>query len=538
MPIATGSQSDLGYAKETVSGTPEGTSGSPVVYTAMRRKSAAGLNLTTDSYDSEEIRTDRMLIDSRHGTRRAGGDVETELSEGSFDDLFPALMGQADWYIPSATSTASITIVGSPTNSYTRSTGNFITDGFLVGDRVTVSGAVLAANNSPATILSMSTDGLSLVVDNDLVTAGAASVTVATNCMRLSVGSAYTSLTFERAYRDLSPARYQHFSGMRVNSFAAALPPTGIATATWNFLGKDVQPLSTDTRNSAGSPAGTGYASKSDKPVFAAVSGMLAISDATNGVRKLAVVTDLSFTIDNQLGGAELIGRKTLRDNLWGATQLISGKLAVLFEDEKLYNLFEKETEAALVLRLDGPGAPPSGYLSFLFPRCKFNSGSIGDAVATGLPVEMEFRALLPRSNAGGILLSQVVITTNSTGVDTAPDAFSWTTLTSQTAGSVSTSAAITITGFNTATAVTATGGSTFSINGGSFVSSGTISSGQTLAVRHTNSGSASTTTTTTVTIGGVSGTFSSVTSAGGGAVRFDSGTTQFDSGTTRWDNG
>jgi hypothetical protein len=98
---------------------------------------------------------------------------------------------------------------------------------------------------------------------------------------------------------------------------------------------------------------------------------------------------------------------------------------------------------------------------------------------------------------------------------DATPDAFSFTPQTNVMPGSLATSNAVTITGINVGAPVSVSGGQ-YSIGcTASFTSAAaTISSGQTLCVRHSASSSLSTSTTTTLTIGGLSGTFTSTTTS------------------------
>jgi hypothetical protein len=95
---------------------------------------------------------------------------------------------------------------------------------------------------------------------------------------------------------------------------------------------------------------------------------------------------------------------------------------------------------------------------------------------------------------------------------DTTPDAFSFTDQSGVALSSTITSAAITVSGIDAAADITITGG-TYSINGGAYTSSaGTVTVGQQVTVRHTSSASYLTATDTILTIGGVSGTFTSTT--------------------------
>ena len=73
------------------------------------------------------------------------------------------------------------------------------------------------------------------------------------------------------------------------------------------------------------------------------------------------------------------------------------------------------------------------------------------------------------------------------------------------------------VAGINAPATISVTDGE-YSIDGGAFTpAAGMIDSGQTVAVRHTSSASNSTDTTTTLTIGGVAGTFTSITVAPAG---------------------
>lgn len=404
MSLATGSRASLGYVVETVPGTPE----TGVAFTTFRRKSAAGLGLTKESYDSEEVRSDRMLADSRHGVRRASGDVETELSDVSYSAFWAALLGRSGWIDRSTVTTGAVSQIfaAAPTNTITKTGTSYASLGFYVGDRINIIGGL---NAGLTTIVGMSTDGLTITVDRDLL-AQTTSAEIVGHSSSVTTGSERVSFTMERAYDDID--QFQVFYGLRVNSCAVSMPPTGLATATWNFLGKDAWGLSA---TSASSPFP--YSAAETTSVLAAANGVLYLTSGAT-IRKLAVATEMNFTIDNQLDGAPVVGRNTLADVVWGNAQMVTGKLTVLFEDELLYDIFLNESEAQLLVRMDG--ADNAEYLTFLFPRCKFNTGSIGDAVATGLPVEMEFRALLPRAGTG-VPQAQVAIACSEGALVAAP---------------------------------------------------------------------------------------------------------------------
>jgi ribosomal 50S subunit-recycling heat shock protein len=119
---------------------------------------------------------------------------------------------------------------------------------------------------------------------------------------------------------------------------------------------------------------------------------------------------------------------------------------------------------------------------------------------------------------ADGALTYSSGTCTQQTACDTTPDAFSFTDVTGAALSTVTTSNSLTIAGINAAASVSVTGGEV-RINGGPWVTGGTITNGQTLEVRVISSASNSTAVTATVTVGGVSDTWS-VTTTSGAPVR------------------
>lgn len=109
------------------------------------------------------------------------------------------------------------------------------------------------------------------------------------------------------------------------------------------------------------------------------------------------------------------------------------------------------------------------------------------------------------------------VLSITVTDASEAPTAFTFTDQTGVTASSTQTSNTITVAGLASGdSAPVSISGGTYSKNGGAHTSAATTAvNGDTFAVRHTASASASTLTNTTLTIGGVSDIFSSTTAAG-----------------------
>jgi len=98
---------------------------------------------------------------------------------------------------------------------------------------------------------------------------------------------------------------------------------------------------------------------------------------------------------------------------------------------------------------------------------------------------------------------------------DTTPNAFSFTPETNANLSQTRTSDAITVAGINSPATISVSGASSseYKINNGSWsTASSTVSNGDTVRVRHTSASTNLTSTATILTIGGVSGTFTTTT--------------------------
>lgn len=87
MALATGGFHGLSFVPEVTMGT---TPLTPTM-TAIRHTTCS-LGLTKESFQSNELRSDRQISDLRHGAKKVEGEVGFELSYGAFDDLLAAAL--------------------------------------------------------------------------------------------------------------------------------------------------------------------------------------------------------------------------------------------------------------------------------------------------------------------------------------------------------------------------------------------------------------------------------------------------------------
>ena len=85
--MANGSRHSMRIVAESAYGTTPATPAFDII-----RHTGTTLGLSKESLQSEELRDDRQISDFRHGAYQVGGDINIELSYGSFDDLLEAVM--------------------------------------------------------------------------------------------------------------------------------------------------------------------------------------------------------------------------------------------------------------------------------------------------------------------------------------------------------------------------------------------------------------------------------------------------------------
>jgi hypothetical protein len=90
MTISTGSRHSLYYIEEATRGTTPATPAWQEL-----RHTGASLALTKEVLESGEIRSDRQIVDVRHGNKQVGGDINSEFSYTTYDALLEALLGSS-----------------------------------------------------------------------------------------------------------------------------------------------------------------------------------------------------------------------------------------------------------------------------------------------------------------------------------------------------------------------------------------------------------------------------------------------------------
>lgn len=376
MSIAIGVAKQVRYKKEVTWATAPGTGSAQVL-----RRVESNLNLTKNTYESAEIRSDYQVADFRHGTRKVDGSVRGELSLTTFGDFIAAALRKA--WVAGATTTLSTVAASATAPHFVRSAGSWITDGFKVGDVIRMTGwtTTATANNNVNYIITALTATDMTVIGTVAAKVAGDSVTVTVPGKKNWVpqtGHTDDSFYIEHWFSDV--AQSERFSGCKVSKIDVALPATGMATIDVMFMGKD---MARDVSAYYISPT-----AETTTSILAGVNGALVVDGTA-----YSVVTGVNFTIDGGHSTGEVVGSNTTPDIFEGRVR-VSGQFTAYFENEDFIDAFINESEISLIVKLDATTAANTECMVFTFPRIKLG-GATKDDGEKGIIQTVPFTALL-----------------------------------------------------------------------------------------------------------------------------------------------
>lgn len=397
MAISKGTSKQVGYKKETTWGVLAGAASGKLL-----RRVTASFNLVKEAYESGEIRTDRQIADFRHGVRSAEGSLNGELSPASYADFMGSIVGR-DFTTAPSSSSASVTIAATGgLYTVTRATGDFLTDGFKVGQVVRLTGAGLDVANVGKNLLIAAASSTVLTVkvvnSSALVAEGPiAAVTVtATGKTTFVPSSGHTdqSYTVEEFYADI--AQSEVYTGMKLNSMAVQLPATGLTTIDFGFAGKDL--TQSGTSQYFTSPTAQG-----SNGIFAAVNGVMLVDGAP-----VALVTSADFSVERATENATTVGSNSVAEIFTGRIR-VTGNMSVYFQDAAFRTYFDAETPVSVVLTLTTDSSANSDFVTFTLPKVKLGSFTKDDG-ELGVVASASFQALLNDVTAAGLPATTIQI--------------------------------------------------------------------------------------------------------------------------------
>jgi hypothetical protein len=395
MAIAQGVKKVVSYKKQTGLGVAASGSGGQEL-----RRVTSTINLTKETFQSNEIRSDQQIADFRHGSRQSTGTLSGELSAGTYKDFLQSVL-RKDFVAITSLTAAAVTIVAS-TGIITFQTGNPLTGGVKIGNVVKITvGSVNAANLNKnllvtgvtATTLTVKTLNGSALADN------ATSVTGVT----IAIPGKYTYVpetsqtndyyTVEHWFSDV--AQSEVYTDIKQTNAQVKIPANGMATIDFPLVGLNV---TTGTSQVLTSPTAI-----TTGGVTAGVNGLLLVAGTP-----VAIVTSIDFDINGNVAVADAVVGSLTRPDVFQGIVGATGTFSAYFTDATFRDYFINETEVSIIVALTTDSTATADFVSFTMSRVKIGGADVTDG-ASGLTRTFPFTAL--KNTAGGAAVANLATT-------------------------------------------------------------------------------------------------------------------------------
>lgn len=355
------------YVLETTPGeTPTNPSWSPL------RNTGGVPAVTRDALVSNELDGSRETSSIRTGNKQVTGEYAIELSAQSQDELLAGAM-TSSWVAGFSGAGVSVA-VDATAKTFTRSAGNFLTDGVEVGDLIRFED--LPGDNGKPFIVTSVNDTVvaGAGIQLPLTTAAAATTDYATGD-KLETGNlckTFSILTWFKG-RCGGADSYIVTRGVEFSGFSIEQAVNAMVTGSFPFIGLSQEILSAP-------PAGSTFTVNFDAQPFASVD-----VSAFNGTAPLKLIDTFTITNDNGASAQFELGNDSVAFVERGRaanTFSLAGKLY----DMTLLNLFLNETQIELTSILAGP----DGAMSFTLKRAELTAATpeIGGPESVTLSLE------------------------------------------------------------------------------------------------------------------------------------------------------
>ena len=361
---------NIAFVEEVTFGT------SPSASMSRLRFTSESLNMETDTVQSAEITSDRQVKDLIRTNVRGVGDVNVEMSYDVIDAFLQAALFSAAWsaQVNVLSETVTPTVSG---NKFVAASGTPWST-FSIGQWISVSGCVNAANNGLFKIESIST--VNLGVSGGVL---AAESSVSANFQmgaQVVNGTTLNTYTIEREYADLS-SEFEVFVGMAVDQLSMNIAVNSIITAVLSMVGK--------SSSSATSSPGSGYTAAPTNDVMNTIDHVAKFIEG-DGSNTEMDITAFTMQIANNLRTRLVVG--TLGAASIGAGKFSpTGTLQKYFTTKTLMDKYLNQTATSLAVTLIISDA---AYV-IEFPSVKFNSGQrVAGGENTDIIADLSWTAL------------------------------------------------------------------------------------------------------------------------------------------------
>ena len=361
------------------------------------RRTETSIQLAKDTYQSNEIRSDRQIADFRHGVRRVSGSLSGEWSPNTYWDLFEAaLRGTAADAITADESDLTSAEADNSASTFTFGGGNPVTVGFRVGMIIRFTNLADADNNAKNFLITgfsgASNRTVAVYPAPDTMSADSAFSVASQGQSLYMPQSSFVQRKFgiELYNEDIDVARL--YTECRIAGFNLQLPATGLATVEFPVMGRDME-----TYSGTNAPFFTSPSAATSTGIFAAVNGLIRV-----GGTNLGVVTGLNISADLSPSSDAVVGQNFVPEVFLGRLN-VTGQVTAFFEDLTLVNYFKNETEVEILCFLTTTTADASPAASVYLPRVKLGGADVQNSGEGGQQITMPIQALFYTGAGAGI---------------------------------------------------------------------------------------------------------------------------------------
>lgn len=367
----------------------------------MRRVSST-LNLRKATYESNEVNEHRQISDFRHGKRSAEGELQGELSPGTyFDDMEAVLRGTAEAGITKSQADFTSMAADNTLSTFTLGSSTWAALGFRVGDVFRGTGFSVAANNDKNFQIVSLSSGVATVYPAPSTMGADTTCSITRPGLKCVIPTRLADfvkrkVAFEHYYQDAAVAEL--FTECRYTRMNVSMPAEGMVTIGLGLMGRDKVNFDGSQAPFFASPAASSTAS-----IFAAVNGQLIV----NGIKQ-GVITGFDFTVELAAQAPSVVGQNFTPEVFTGRAR-VSGNITAYFEGLVLDEYFSDETEITIMIALFTTSEDDSPFIGFTFPRVKLGGADKSLQGDAGVTMSIPFTALFPAATTG-IDQSEIVI--------------------------------------------------------------------------------------------------------------------------------
>lgn len=219
-------------------------------------------------------------------------------------------------------------------NSFSRASGSFVTDGFVVGQRIRAFGFATSSNNAIWQITSIPSATKIIVTGSVAVANDSSAAGCALFGDHVRDGTTARSFHFERQYKDIT--RFVSYRGLRVGKFSLSISARQIIKAVLSLMGvKGV---------AAGSTVMGALTTANKNKICAAGVNVGTVKEGGSALTQACA--ELSWDVEAGLEAVDTIESKEHNQINLGTTR-VTGRARLYFTDSTYYDKFQDHTESS-----------------------------------------------------------------------------------------------------------------------------------------------------------------------------------------------